>query len=50
MDLEPVGAAAVPRASLGHAYADALLEAAGFAGGTVLLVDDASPAVLTRSY
>lgn len=50
MDLEPVGAAAVSRASLGHAYADALLEAAGFAGGTVLLVDDASSAVLTRSY
>ena len=46
MDLEPVGAAAVPRARLGHAHHEALAQAAGLAGRAVLLVDDALVVVL----
>lgn len=46
VDLEPVGATAVARTGLGHADDEAFLEAARFARGAVLLVDDAVAVVL----
>ena len=46
VQFEPVGAAAVAGAALGHAHQQALAEAAGFARRPVLLVDDALAAVL----
>lgn len=49
MDLEPVGASAVPRARLGHADHEALAQAAGFARRPVLFVDDAFTVVLAFS-
>ena len=50
VDLEPVGAPAVPRARLGHADHEALPEPAGLAGRAVLLVDHADAAVLALRY
>ena len=50
MDLEPVGAAAVARSAFGHAYQQALAQAAGLAGGSVLLVDDALAVVLALGH
>lgn len=46
VDLEPVGASAVARSRLGHADDEAFLEAARFARGAILFVDDAVAAVL----
>lgn len=46
VDLEPVGSSAVSGARLGHADDQALAEAASFAGGSVLLVNDAFAVVL----
>lgn len=46
MDLEPVGAATVARAGLGHAHHEALAQAARLACRPVLLVDDAFSVVL----
>lgn len=46
VDFEPVGAPAVSGARLGHADHQALAEAARFARGSVLLVDDALAVVL----
>lgn len=48
MYLEPVGTPPVARSSLGHAHGDTLLQPAGFAGRTVLLVDYTSAAILAR--
>ena len=45
VQFEPVGAAAVAGAALGHAHQQALAEAAGLARRPVLLVDDALAAV-----
>jgi hypothetical protein len=45
VDLEPVGAAAVPGAGLAHANQDAFAEAARLARRPVLLGDDAPAAV-----
>lgn len=50
MDLEPVGAAAVPAAGLGHADHEALAQAARLARGAVLLVDDALAVILAFCY
>lgn len=50
VDLEPVGAAPIARAALGHADAEALGEPARLAGGSVLLVDYAAVVVLTLAY
>lgn len=46
VDLEPVRAAPVPGAALGHADREALLEPARLARGSILLVDDALVVVL----
>lgn len=46
MYLEPIGTSAVAGPSLRHSDCDAFLQPAGFAGRTVLFVDDASAAVL----
>jgi len=46
VDLEPVGAPAVTRAGLGHAYQQAFPQAARLAGGAILLVDHADATVL----
>ena len=46
MDFEPIGAAAVAGAALGHAHQEALAQSAGLARRPVLLVDDAHAAVL----
>jgi len=46
VNFEPVGASAVARAGLGHAHHEALSQPASLAGGSVLLVDDASVVVL----
>lgn len=50
MDLEPVGAATVPGAGLGHAHHETLAEAARLARRPVLLVDDALAVVLALRY
>lgn len=50
MYLEPVGAAAVARAGLGHADHEALAQPARFARRPVLLVDDAFAVVLALGY
>lgn len=50
MDLEPVGAAAVAAAGLGHADHEALAQAACLARGAVLLVDDALAVVFAFCY
>ena len=50
VDLEPVGAAAVPRARLGHAHHEALAQPAGLAGRAVLLVDDTLVVILAFLY
>jgi hypothetical protein len=47
VDLEPVGAPTIPGAGFGHADHEALPQAAGLAGGAVLLVDDTAVVVLT---
>lgn len=41
VDLEPVGAPAIPRPALGHSDHEALAQSARFARRPVLLVDDA---------
>lgn len=46
MDFEPVGASAVSGAGFGHSNHQAFAQAAGFAGSSVLLVDDAFSIVL----
>lgn len=50
VDLEPVGAAAVAAAGLGHADHEALAQAACLARGAVLLVDDALAVVFAFCY
>lgn len=46
VNLEPVRAAAVTGTALRHAHQEAFSEAARFAGGAILLVDDALAVVL----
>lgn len=50
VNLEPVGASAVSRSGLGHADEQTFAQTACFAGGAVLLVDDALAVDLTVGY
>lgn len=50
VDLEPVGAAAVSRARLGHAHHEALPQPARLARRPIFLVDHAFTVVLALGY